>query len=394
MVIASAGLADAAPSPQKGLLPEWVGSRAVLHGQDPYQPEVARQIANGLYPGEHLSGSEVDQHRFAYPVFFAFLFFPAAVLPFEVAQKFALAGGALLTYLSIGWWLHDNRPGKLAALTMALLVFASYPTVLALQLRQPTLIIAAVLAAAFSGLRSGRMVPAGILAGLSTAKPQLAIAVVLPLSIWSLARWRQRKAFLLSLSATVSALLMASERVVPGWFSHWLSTLLAYSHYTGANPLLQDALARYGFLPAAMLLVGAVVWASWKFQDTDLLFAVSLSVASFQLLFLFQIYNEILLLPALLWLVENAGAIRARGQLHRLLLGCVWILLATGWAGAAGLTALNRLLPGWGLTLWQLPLAAAWLCPWAVFLTLAWFAFSSQKQPHLTSPTPAMLRRF
>ena len=103
-----------------------------------------------------------------------------------------------------------------------------------------------------------------------------------------------RKAFAISLGATFSALLIAAELAVPGWFGDWLTTLRAYSHYAGSRPLLEEILRGYFFLPSAVLLIGAVVWVSFKFRDSDLLFAISFSAAVFQLLFPFQLYNTVL----------------------------------------------------------------------------------------------------
>jgi hypothetical protein len=218
--------------------------------------------------------------------------------------------------------------------------------VLALQLRQPTLIFLSLLAAVYFWVQSGRLVLAGMLAALCAAKPQLAIAVLLPLSIWSVAAWRIRKAFVLSLGATLSVLLIAAEFAVPGWFAEWLATLAAYAHYAGGKPPLADLLCGHFVLPAAALLLGAAVCVSFKFQASDLLFAISFSAAMFQLLFPFQIYNAVLLFPAVLWLIANANTIMARGQLLTLLYSCTWIVLGAGWASAAGLSLSNVLVPG------------------------------------------------
>jgi hypothetical protein len=102
-----------------------------------------------------------------------------------------------------------------------------------------------------------------------------------------------------------------------------------------------------------------------------LLFAISFSIAAFQLIFPFLIYNEVLLLPAALWLLKYAGHIRTRSQWHKLLWSLSWIALSAGVATAAGLSLLNLLVPGAALKLWELPLLAAWIYPGTILLALA-----------------------
>ncbi len=377
VAIAPAGLGRGAPSVQQGLFPEWFGCREILHHRDPYRSEATRQIELAVYGRTQTpSAAPLNQQRFAYPVFFVFLFLPIALLPFGWAEFVALLGCIGLTIASVPSWLQGRKFSYFDKLTFAILALATYPVVLGLQLRQPTLIIVSLLAAVYFWARSGRLVLAGILGALCASKPQLAIAVLLPLSIWSVAEWRIRKAFLLSLGATLTALLIAAEFAVPGWFAAWLATIRAYSHYAGSRPLLAEILRGYFFLPSAVLLIGAVVWVSFKFHDSDLLFAIGFSAAVFQLLFPFQIYNTVLLLPAALWLTANANHVKVRGQLHNLLYSCTRIVLGAGWASAAGLALANVLVPGSGLMFWQLPLATAYLYPFAVAACLGVCAVS------------------
>lgn len=374
-VIAPAGLGANAPTVKQGLFPEWYGSREMLlQSRDPYSTETTKEIQAGIY-GEALRAYNYarNQHRFAYPVFFAFFFFPLAILPFSAAELVALAGCIAATALSVTLW-RQRSDLRLDGLVCGVFVFASYPVVLGLQLRQPTLIIAALLAGVVYCVRSNRLMLAGILAALSTCKPQLAIAVLLPLSIWSIAEWRARKRFLTAAAGGLATLLLASELACSGWFTRWLWTLRAYTQYAGTRPLLADVLHGHFVVSAGVVLVGAVVWVSYRYCDQNLLFAVCFSIAAFQLLFSFQIYNEVLLVPVALWLAGNGSKIQSRGQLHILCCSCTWIVLGVGWTAAIGLSVANLVAPGPGLTLWQVPLLAAWLYPLPVFVTLALYA--------------------
>jgi hypothetical protein len=381
VIIAPAGLGASAPNVRQGLFPEWYGSRQILlQGRDPYTPETTKGIQAAIY-GETAEADRGtrNQHRFAYPAFFALLIFPLAILPFSAAQWVALAGCMVATALSVPFWL-GQRHLRLNVSICGVFVFASYPVVLGLQLRQPTLIVAGVLAAVVYCARADRLVLAGILAALSTCKPQLAIAVLVPLAIWAITQWRTRKRFLVAAGGALGALLLASEFISSGWFTHWLSTLMAYAHYAGTKPLLADLLGSRFFMPFGMMLVGAVVWVSCRYCDRDLLFAVSFSITAFQLLFPFQIYNEVLLAPAALWLAKHASEIKSRGQLHALLYCCTWIVLGAGWAATIGLSLSNLLSPGSGVNLWQLPLLTAWLYPLPVFVTLALYALPAPER--------------
>lgn len=377
LLIAPAALGTRAPTVQQGLFPEWTGCRAILHGQNPYRIEVTQQIELSIYGETVSANSPSNQHRFAYPVVFIFLFFPIALLPFALAQWAMLTACVTLSVLSVVWWSGRGRLGQVNAVIFAILTLAAYPTVVALQLRQPTLIVAALLAFSFYCVRSGRLILGGVAAALALSKPQLAITVLLPLSVWAIGSWRVRKAFLVSLTSSLLGLALASEALVPGWITPWLDTIRAYSHYAGATPLLAELTRGHCFVPAAVLLIASVIWVSFEFSGADLLFSVSFSVAAFQLLFPFQLYNEVMLLPAALWAALNADRIRQRGQLPILLFNCAWIALAGAWVATAALSLWDIAAPGSGVKLWQLPLAAAWLYPMLLFAALAFFAVSS-----------------
>ena len=162
LAIAPTALGASAPTMQQGLLPEWFGGREILHGRSPYRLEVTQQVELAIY-GETVSASSPNnQHRFAYPVIFIFLFFPIALLPFDVAQWVMLAACVALSVLSVGWWTGRARLSKLDTVSFAILTFAAYPTVVGLQLRQPTLMVAALLAFSVCRARSGRLVWAGV----------------------------------------------------------------------------------------------------------------------------------------------------------------------------------------------------------------------------------------
>ena len=150
LIIAAPALGTSAPTVQQGLLPERLGCREILHGRNPYRPEVTQQIELAIYGEPVSAASPVNQHRFAYPVFFVFLFLPQALLPFDTAQWLMLAAcvADVQCPRSAG-----GRTGHGSARPMSSVSrywrWQTYPAVVALQLRQPTLIVAALLAFSF-----------------------------------------------------------------------------------------------------------------------------------------------------------------------------------------------------------------------------------------------------
>src|ERR1700679_866193 len=90
-VIAREALGDRAPTVQQGLFPEWLGAREALQGRSPYRQEVTDRIHFVIY-GSTAGSQSINQHRFSYPVYSAFLFLPLAIVPFPVAHGLALAG--------------------------------------------------------------------------------------------------------------------------------------------------------------------------------------------------------------------------------------------------------------------------------------------------------------
>src|SRR5664280_1918926 len=72
------------------------------------------------------------------------------------------------------------------------------------------------------------------------------------------------------------------EGRLPGWLTRWRETLHAYAHYAGARPRLFFLLPPGAGWLASAILVIAVLWISWQWRDSDLLFAIGFSVAAFQ----------------------------------------------------------------------------------------------------------------
>ncbi len=357
-VIVPPAAALSGPGIVPDLYPLWYASRvALLNHRDPYSPEVTRQIQNVMYQGRM---ANQNQQRFAYPLFAVLLFAPFALLPFSVAQSCFFVLSALATMWSVRLWL-DKSVSPAATAICVVLVFSSFPVLLGLELRQPTMLVTAALAGVVSCVRSGRLVSAGVLGALATIKPQLAIGVLLPLVFWSVSDWKNRKAFLASLGCTVGGLLAISQWINPGWLPHWLATVRAYSHYAGAAPLICMLPGRRLPALAAALLTTATLAASWRWRKADSRLAIGFSASVFQVLMPFQLYNEVMLMPVVLWAFLQSS--RRTGTLPSLLRISLWGLLGAGWLTTSAICMAHLIYPPSIARIWSLPIVIAWIFP-------------------------------
>ncbi len=351
------------------LLPGWYATRVVVfESSSPYTPEVTREIQAEMYQGKALGR---DQERFAYPLFATVLFLPLALLPFPLAQTVGLCGAALLTALSVVLW--RGILGLAGVSTRyVVLALAAPPVMLGLELRQPTLLVAGLLAVVVACANNGRLLLAGGLGALAMAKPQLAIGVLVPLLLWALGDWRRRKSFLLSFAGSATALLAASQYWVPGWISEWWQTIRAYTGYSGAKPLVCLLPGHYLPLLGGGLLLAAGLVISWKWREADLVLAISFSVAAILVLVPFQLYNQVMLLPGVLWI--QARRHLAAGAIRRALLHLVSGLLFLGWATVVIACIARFVYPPALTTLWWFPLIVTWVFPTTLLVYLGVYA--------------------
>jgi hypothetical protein len=308
--------------------PLWNGGSAILHGENPYGNEVTVQNQIAAYGTTAEAIGEKNEQRFAYPVYATFPILPLALLSFPPANRIAFFLIAALVVLSVGW-----IRGKWDATTAlyAILAFASYPLVFALQIRQPTLLFFGFAVASFALLQSGRLLSAGVVAAISTGKPQLAFGFILPMLIWTLADWHGRKQFVLSFGAAMVALLGLSEVVSPHWIPRWVASMQAYARYHQSPSTIIYILGdKVGVGVSSLLLLGLMA-SLWLRRGSSLLFKVSLSTVIIYLLLPQQAYGAIILLIPTIWVVDQAAAIKETGTAHQLVLAAVRLSLIELW---------------------------------------------------------------
>lgn len=381
--VQEAALTGSARGILSDLYPRWYGARELLlHSRDPYSAEVTQEIRRDYY-GEALDsarpGRLKDQQAFAYPLYVVFLLAPTVHSAFEPVRVGFLVFLFLLTAVSVPLWLRFlewDVPRMMLAATLVLSL-GNFSAWQGLKLQQLTLLVCALLAAAFAALMAERPIAAGILLAFATIKPQLVLFVLVWLFLWTTANWRERQRWFWSFGATMLLLLGASEFLLPGWLGEFLAAVRAYHRYTGGTSVFGVLLPpRLETLAWAVLTLGMLLIA-WKARQVSLVSEqFKLTTALILAGTLLQIpmiapYNYLLLLPGLLWLLchrERAlSNVVTRVTAVLAALSVLW-----PWLAATGLALGFLVLPKNAiLRAWHVPLWTALVIPVTVFALLA-----------------------
>jgi hypothetical protein len=374
--ISAVGLAamGKAIPPFVDLFPAWYGSREViLHHGDPYSDQVTAQIQQAVY--DRSASSEMDQQRFAYPVFSAILFLPFALAPLALAEKIAFPVLAALMVASVAWWSGKAHPRYI--LLVSLLAASTFPGYYALIALQPTVLIAAAMAASYAAARRNHLLLSGFLLAFACTKPQLAIGVVVPLLAWaaydSRRRWRLPVAF----AATGLLLILVGQLLLPGWIPEWLGVVHAYARYARATSMI-SSFGRYPGMVLGAAIVAAVAIATWRHRD-NLAFTTALCISAVLLVVPLHLYDQFLLLCPAVWLFANRDSFA--DWAGRMLLVTLDISLTIGWIWQVLLVPVYLLSQKAALILWGLPFGLIAVLPYAAFLPLFYWAFWKPQNP-------------
>ncbi len=354
------------------LYPRWLGARELLlHGRDPYSAEITREIQTGYY-GRPLDPSRpedpIDQQAFAYPAYLVFYLAPTIHLDFAIVQKtffWILIG---LTLASIPLWLRVLSwpvPPSIRAVLMVL-TLGSLPVLQGLKLQQLTLLVAAMLALAMALLVTERPIAAGILLALATIKPQLVLPLLLWLAIWSLGDLKRRYRWAVSFLVVMAILCAGAEFWLPHWIARFWHAAAEYRHYTRATPILGVLLPHPWDVLLEALFAAATAFVCWKqrkypentgaFQSSTCL-VLALTVLELPT---FSLYNQALLLPAILIVVRDQKILWERNLASRCVMVMVAVMLAWPWLS-------STVLGGLSFVLRQETIQRAWAIPeWTV----------------------------
>ena len=352
------------------LYPRWLGTRELLLDHlDPYSAEVTRKIQTGHY-GRPIDPKRPedpkDEQRFAYPVYVVFLLAPVARLPFPGVRAGASWTLVALTLASMWIWLHvmNWRSSRGGRAIFFVLTIGSFAATQGIKLQQLSLLVAFLIAAGIALLSAEQLFFSGVLFAIATIKPQLAVLPVAWLMLWSLSRWRKRQWWLWGFLAAMALLVGGGELLLPGWISEFRLGLGAYARYTGGGSLL-DVLA--GAKAGAALAIAAILATAvlaWRRRN------VEAQSADFQIMLAWVLavtvvvvpmtapYNQLLLLPAVILIVQAWNELWRKSRLGRLLCALALLALAWPWVSSIALAIASAVLPAvsvqkaWAVPLW------------------------------------------
>jgi len=336
------------PSARTGLLPRWIGTRAALHGQDPYSSAVLGQIQTAFYGHPLAPGAKENPENFLYPATVIPLLAPLAPLSWEATRLVFLAIN--VPFLAVGFWLCLSAlplPWSVRARAIiVLLALAAWPTMWGFRVLQLTVPVAACIFIAWYCLARNRPIPAGILLALATIKPQLLLPLLLALFVWSVIR--RQWALIASFLVTMAVQLGAAEALAPGWFPRWRASLRNYTGVTKTAMPLQHVLGHWPGSAITLALAAAALLPLWRARRSaaaSLEFGRAMSlVLAITICFVptseALLYNYVLLMPACVLLIFSKPRATFASLLRLLALaqlGFDYLIVTVGGiAGVAG----------------------------------------------------------
>jgi hypothetical protein len=358
------------------LYPRWLGARElVLHKRNPYGVDISREIQAGYYgrPLDPARASDPkDEQGFAYPIYVVFFLAPTVGLRFAIVQKSFFWILLILTSASVLLWLRILRwPAARSwslQISLVLLSLGSLAIIQGLKLQQISLLVAGLLCIAIFLFTKDHPVAAGILLGVATIKPQLVLLPLCWLTLWTFADWRLRYRWVVSFLLTMAILCAGSEWLLPHWIPLFWQAVRDYQKYTAGMSIMESLVGSPVSWVLELIALVATIGACWRERRQPanaLVFGFTLClVLAITVLLLpsSSTYNQVLLLPALLFLVKDRQNIWRRSPASRVLFALLAGLICWSWISGVALAALSFILAPnyfdrvWALPTWPLPL--------------------------------------
>ncbi len=328
------------PRAYSDLTPRVVGTRDALHGISPYSIRALHDIQRTIYGHVLKPGSRSDPQYFSYPALIVPLLVPAVNLSRGMVSMAFLAFMLPALAVSFWWWTQRLITGltPLTTSCVVALCISAWPTVWGLRVEQPTDVAFVLMTGAVAAVARGWDGLAGVFFAVAVVKPQIALPLLLWLSVWC-AR-RRRFSIFPGFAVSLGSLWLAADMIVPHWFSSWIASLSAYSSIN--HPLGEMLLGKWVGLGATSILAYFCVRRLWTLLDAEaasadflqgvgLALAATILIVPMQVLFL---YDQILLVPAVLFAVNGelrAGAtsVSRRIFLGGVALGVVFLLISS-----------------------------------------------------------------
>ncbi len=291
-------------------LGRWMGARYwVQEGISPYDPQVGRASQQLIYGRavDREAGEDIQDFLYPFPamVFFA----PFGALPYTLARAIwmTILEVSLPILALIGIAIADWKPRRAVLISLLLFSLLWYHGTRAVIIGQFAVIEALLMAGALLAVKRGRDPLAGILLGLSIAKPQMAVLLIPFVFLW--AAYARRWTILTWGIGTIAGLLAVSVLLLPDWPVMWLQQLIEHPTYTVIGPpveILADAFPSMSGVIALVLGGALLLYLFWEwakaagkpdrwFQWTAALTIVITNLVAFRT----ATTNYVVLLPAL-----------------------------------------------------------------------------------------------
>jgi hypothetical protein len=341
------------------LYPRWLGARELLlHGRDPYSPEVTREIQIGFYGrllNPQRASDPTDQESFVYPLYVAFLLAPTVKLPFGtvlVIFRWLLLGSIALI---VPLWMYALRlrTSWLIVASGMVLATSTSPAVAEYFQQNLAALVVLFLAAAVAAIAAGQLALAGFLLALSTIKPQTSGFVILWLLLWAITGGRKRRSLAVSFLTTLGVLVLSAEIMSPHWIGHFVTAVRRYPAYASDPSLIQVLLPPLlaKLITAGLLLCFVVLIWRWRKAPPEsgefawgLAWSTTVTVVVLPKL---AAYNALLLIPALVIFLGRYQTLSQGRMLARTLIKAAFACQLWQWLSALLLSICSLLLPAW-----------------------------------------------
>jgi Glycosyltransferase family 87 len=236
------------------VFPRLLGTHlAIAHHESPYSPALKQEML------KHLSPADSDLNRFYYPMWTVVLLAPLTPLSYAVAgATFTwITTFAFIALLALLARQASNRrlPLPLTLAGASFLVYYLPQWQVAAYLQQPSLLLGGIQAWLCFALLRRQWITVGVLAALSTFKPQFAVFGVVIALVVLLVHDRSRRG-LYAFAATMGGLLAISFALAPRWVTEFIDETSTYNRLgTPLSVAEQIGLSR----GLTILAVGAVL---------------------------------------------------------------------------------------------------------------------------------------
>jgi hypothetical protein len=336
------------------LYARWLGTRELLlHGRDPYSPEITREIQIGFY-GRPLDPNKksdpLAKESFVYPLWVVFLMAPTATLPFGMVVGIFRWLLVSCIAVSVPLWMYATgiRLRPTIVISGVLLSLASLPAIVEYYQQNLTALMLLFAAAAAACVVGNWLVLGGFLLALATMKPDTCGLLVIWFIVWAFSNWRERRRLIWSFAATMALLLVMSDVVLPHWAIRFIDAIREYPSYGTSPNVVQLVFPSFlGTVFSFLLLVLLLVfWYRWRIADaTTLQFRWTLAwtcLITLAIIPKHAAYNQLLLIPPFLMLLSQFRDFRG-GIILRACASTPFVCLILHWSVAAILSLGSRL---------------------------------------------------